>query len=90
MRSPAGAHGAAGNVLTVRITTKGQVTIPQELRERFGLTAGAEVEVVATEEGALVRSTGTRTRGAELVARLRDSGDSDLTAEAILRLTRGE
>jgi len=73
----------------VRITSKGQVTIPQELRDRFGLGPGAEVEVVATEAGALVRATERRTRGTELVARLRDSGDSDLSAEAILRLTRG-
>ena len=72
------------------MTGKGQVTIPQELRERFGLGPGAEVEVVATEEGALVRSVEHRTRGTELVARLRDSGDSDLSAEAILRLTRGD
>jgi AbrB family looped-hinge helix DNA binding protein len=70
------------------MTAKGQVTIPQELRERFGMAPGAEVEVVATEAGALVRGVEQRTRGAELVARLRD--DSDLSAEAILRLTRGD
>jgi len=29
------------------MTSKGQVTIPLELRERFDLGAGAEVEVVA-------------------------------------------
>ena len=74
----------------MRVTSKGQVTIPQELRERYGLDAGAEVEVVATEEGALVRSLPPRNRGAELVARLRDRADGGLEAEAILRLTRGE
>jgi len=73
----------------VRITSKGQVTIPQELRERFGLGPGAEVEVVPTDEGALVRSVDRGTRGTELVARLRDSGDTGMSAEAILRLTRG-
>lgn len=74
----------------MRVTGKGQVTIPQDLRERFGLGPGVEVEVVATEEGALIRGVEQRTRGTELVARLRDSGDSDLSAEAILRLTRGD
>ncbi len=74
----------------MRITAKGQVTIPQELRERFGLGAGTEVEVVAAEDGALVRPLPPRGRGAELVARLRDRADGGLSAEAVLRLTRGE
>jgi AbrB family looped-hinge helix DNA binding protein len=74
----------------VRITSKGQVTIPRELRDRFGLDPGAEVEVVGGENGALVRPVAPRGRGAELVARLRDRADGGLSAEAVLRLTRGE
>lgn len=72
------------------MTAKGQVTIPQELRERFDLGPGAEVEIVATDEGALVRPLPARGRGAGLVARLRDRADGGLDAEAVLRLTRGE
>ena len=75
----------------MRMTSKGQVTIPAELRDQFGLGPGEEVEVVAAEEGALVRrATGRAGRGAELVARLRDRADGDLSADAVLRLTRGE
>ncbi len=74
----------------MRMTSKGQVTIPQELRERYGLGPGAEVEVVAGEGGALVRPAVAVTPGAELVARLRDRADAGLEAEAVLRLTRGE
>lgn len=74
----------------MRMTAKGQVTIPAELRERFGLGPGAEVEVVAADEGALVRPTPPRGRGATLVARLRDRADGGLSAEAVLRLTRGD
>jgi AbrB family looped-hinge helix DNA binding protein len=73
----------------MRMTSKGQVTIPADLRERFGLGPGAEVEVVAGEDGAIVRPLRSPSRGADLVARLRDSGDTGMTAEAILRLTRG-
>lgn len=72
------------------MTSKGQVTIPLELRERYGLGPGAEVEVVPAGEGALVRPVQARSRGADVVARLRDSGDSGLTADAVLRLTRGD
>jgi len=74
----------------MRMTSKGQVTIPVALRERYGLGPGAEIEVVASPEGALVRPAQTRTRGAEIIARLRDSGDTGLSADAILRLTRGD
>ena len=75
----------------MRITSKGQVTIPAELREQFGLGPGEEVEVVAAADGALVRRARTATgRGAELVARLRDRADGGLTADAVLSLTRGE
>lgn len=74
----------------MRMTSKGQVTIPLELRRRFGLEAGAEVEVVGAEEGALVRPVAPRGRGAELVARLRDRADGGLAADAVLRLTRGD
>lgn len=72
------------------MTSKGQVTIPLELRERFGLGPGAEVEVVAGEDGAVVRPAVAQARGAEVVARLRDRADGGLDAEAVLRLTRGD
>lgn len=77
-------------ILTMRMTTKGQVTIPLELRERFGLGAGAEVEVVAGDEGALVRPANVAGRGAQIVERLRDRADGELDADAVLRLTRGD
>jgi AbrB family looped-hinge helix DNA binding protein len=73
------------------MTAKGQVTIPADLRDRFGLGPGAEVEVVAGEDGAVVRPVHRDGgRGAELVARLRDRADGTLSAEAVLRLTRGD
>lgn len=73
----------------MRITSKGQVTIPQELRERFGIGPGAEVEVIATDEGALVRPVEHRGDGDRLIARLRDRADGGLSADEILALTRG-
>ena len=74
----------------MRITTKGQVTIPQELRERYSMGPGAEVEVVPTEEGALVRPVAHSGRGDRLLAHLRDRADGGLTAEQVLQLTRGD
>jgi len=40
---------------TTRITRKGQVTIPKELREEFGLEEGDEVRWERTEDGIQVR-----------------------------------
>ncbi|MDQ3723580.1 MAG: AbrB/MazE/SpoVT family DNA-binding domain-containing protein [Actinomycetota bacterium] len=74
----------------MRMTSKGQVTIPQELRDRFAMGPGAEVEVVATEDGALVRPLAPASEGSRLVARLRDRADGGLSADEVLRLTRGD
>jgi AbrB family looped-hinge helix DNA binding protein len=77
----------------MRITSKGQVTIPKGIRDEFGLLPGTEVEFVA-EKGqvAVRRLEGSRNRGREIVERLRNAsgGDIDLTTEEIMRMTRGE
>jgi AbrB family looped-hinge helix DNA binding protein len=74
----------------MRMTSKGQITIPQELRERFDLRPGAEVEVVAGEDGALVRPARGLRQSRRLVEQLRDRADAGLSADEVLRLTRGE
>ncbi|MER9015282.1 AbrB/MazE/SpoVT family DNA-binding domain-containing protein [Mesorhizobium sp. M0898] len=38
----------------MRVTTKGQVTIPKEIRDHLGIGPGSEVEFVPTEDGAHV------------------------------------
>lgn len=85
------AKAAKGYRPPVRVTSKGQVTIPTELRERFGLRPGEEVEVVAGHDGVVVRlAAGAAGRGARLVARMRGRADEELSADAILRLTRSD
>jgi AbrB family looped-hinge helix DNA binding protein len=77
----------------MRITSKGQVTIPKEIREDFGLLPGTEVEFVADEGQVKVRKIeGGRDRGREIVSRLRraSGGDIPLSTDEIMRLTRGE
>ena len=39
----------------VSVTRKGQITIPVELRRKFGIEEGAKVEVVEEEHGIVVR-----------------------------------
>lgn len=76
----------------MRVTAKGQVTIPQEQRERFGLLPGTEVEFV--DDGEVLRlrkASGTPGRGARLVERLRGrAARARLSTDEIMALTRGE
>lgn len=77
----------------MRITSKGQVTIPKELRDGFGLLPGTEVEFVADEDGIRVRRVpGDLNRGREIAEHLRNAqgGDIPMSTEEIMRLTRGE
>jgi len=48
--------------VTTRITRKGQVTIPKELREEFGLEEGDELRWEKAEDGIRVRKV-TRAAG---------------------------
>jgi AbrB family looped-hinge helix DNA binding protein len=75
----------------MRITTKGQVTIPQLLRQRYGLGPDTEVAFEATDRGVLIRPA--RTRQEELERRLAKATGSatvPLTSDEIMTLTRGE
>jgi AbrB family looped-hinge helix DNA binding protein len=73
----------------MRVTAKGQITIPLALRERFELGPGVEVEIVAAGDGVLVRRAGSGGSRHRLVEQLRDRADASLSADEILRLTRG-
>jgi AbrB family looped-hinge helix DNA binding protein len=76
----------------MKITSKGQVTIPKEMREAFGLLPGTEVEFVPAESEIRVRkAVGSRRRGEEVVAHLREAGKNyTMTTDEVMRLTRGE
>lgn len=39
----------------MRVSEQGQITIPEELRDRFGLDCGVEVDITATDDGILIR-----------------------------------
>jgi len=74
----------------MRITSKGQVTIPQEVRERLGLLPQTEVEFEMAEDGVLLKKArGNRPRGRAVVEHLRGRGDVQLSTDEILAHTRG-
>lgn len=77
----------------MRVTAKGQVTIPADIREKAGLLP--DTEVTFEFDGTAVRIVPVQPelpqgRGAKLVANLRGRGDVDMTTDEIMALTRGE
>lgn len=51
----------------MRISERGQVTIPKALRDRFGMNQNVEVEITPTGEGLLVRKRTTAQHPVERV-----------------------
>lgn len=76
-----------------RITSKGQITIPKELREQLGFLPGTEVQF--SEDGREIRvrkAPGGYSRGRQIVEHLQRAGGGKyrMTTEEVMRLTRGE
>ncbi len=74
----------------MRVTSKGQVTIPLEVRERLGLHPHTEVAFEVVGKTARIRKArGGGGRGTKLLARLKGRGTGRLSTDEILALTRG-
>jgi AbrB family looped-hinge helix DNA binding protein len=77
----------------MRITSKGQVTIPVKIREQAGLLPNTEVDFQFDGKVVrIVRAKGRNRngRGSKLVAHLRGGGDIAMSTDQIMALTRGE
>jgi AbrB family looped-hinge helix DNA binding protein len=75
----------------MRVTSKGQVTIPIEVREKLGILPHTEVEFeVQGNSARLVKVPAKRARGrgADVVARLRGKATVKMTTDEIMALTR--
>jgi AbrB family looped-hinge helix DNA binding protein len=77
----------------MRITSKGQVTIPADIREQAGLLPHTEVNFeIDGKIVRIVRADGRngQGRGARVVAHLRGRGDVAMSTDAIMALTRDD
>jgi AbrB family looped-hinge helix DNA binding protein len=75
----------------LRITSKGQVTIPIEIREKTGLLPNTNVDFEL--DGRVVRivrarATKRESRGQSVVCRLRGRATVKMSTDAIMALTR--
>ena len=78
----------------MQITTKGQVTIPQEIRNRLGLLPHTKVEFELAGDHARIRKAkrppGESVRGNLVLDALRGTADTRMSTDDILALTRKE
>jgi antitoxin PrlF len=70
----------------MRVTSKGQVTIPLEVRRALGIRAGSDVQFQIEETGA--RLVVDPDGAAREITRIRGAGSGELTTDEILALTR--
>ena len=74
----------------MQVTTKGQVTIPQEIREAMGFLPHTEVRFV--RKGNVVyleKVEGKMKRGHRLIERMRGKATVKMSTDEIMALTRG-
>lgn len=74
----------------MRVTTKGQVTIPQAIREKWGISPAVEIDFIE-EEGRLYLVKGKEKNVRPRTFRgLRGIATVKMTTDEIMALTRGE
>jgi AbrB family looped-hinge helix DNA binding protein len=76
----------------MKITTKGQVTVPQHIRERLGLLPNTDVDWELKDGAAVLTKArkGDRRRGPALVEHMRGRGTVKMSTDEIMALTRGD
>ena len=75
----------------MKVTEKGQVTVPIEIRRKLGILPHTEVEFVISGKNAVLRKiSGQRERGRKIVSALSGRATLGMTTDEIMALTRGE
>ncbi len=73
----------------MRVTTKGQVTIPQDIREKMGITPAVEIDFIEEKNRIYLVKREGRTKNAGKFRKLRGIAQVKMTTDEIMSLTRG-
>jgi AbrB family looped-hinge helix DNA binding protein len=74
----------------MRITSKGQVTIPQTIREKMALFPNTEVDFNISGDKVFLKKVGSRRgRGKAIIDGMRGKATVAKTTDEIMALTRG-
>ncbi|MBK5276910.1 MAG: AbrB/MazE/SpoVT family DNA-binding domain-containing protein [Desulfuromonadales bacterium] len=75
----------------MRVTSKGQVTIPRNVRQHLGIFPQSEVEFVMEDATVILRTaTSENSRGKRLVENMRGRATVRMTTDEIMAFTRGD
>ena len=82
----------------MRVTSKGQVTIPKHVRKRGGIATGSEVDFAFRDSEIVLRKAGRRGKRAatsqdefrEYLDRVTGLADLGMTTDEFMELLRGE
>ena len=73
----------------MRVSTKGQVTIPCEMRAKLGMFPHTEVNFILQDDGILIKKeNGDNRKGSLLIAQLSGKAKLNMSTEYIMKLTR--
>ena len=74
----------------MRVTTKGQVTIPQEIRLRLNIKPASEVDFVVGKDGRVYLVKREEQPDSRRFATLRGVATVDMSTDEIMALTRSD
>jgi len=74
----------------MKLTQKGQITIPHRLRKRYGFTPHTDMIFEATDEGVLLRAAPSKDLShlSQAIDSVRGSADAGLSTAAIMEMSR--
>ena len=72
----------------MRVTTKGQVTIPQEIREKFGITPSVEIDFIEDKGRVYLVKRKGKVNKIHRFSKLRGIASVKMTTDEIMALTR--
>ena len=73
----------------MRVTIKGQVTIPQEIREKLGITPAVEIDFIEEKDRVYLVKRKGKPKRTHKFSKLRGIANVKMTTDEIMALTRG-
>ncbi len=74
----------------MRVTTKGQVTIPLHIRQKLGITPSTEVDFIEEGNRVILVKRKNQNGAAQKFRKLRGIANVKMTTDEIMKLTRAD